>query len=66
MTRTPGLCAACKRGACEDCYAVDHPDTPRLYSCLCQERGQYCPRPAISVPDPDADLLLSVLDIDPD
>ena len=62
--RTPGLCAACKRGACEDCYAVDHPDMPGLYGCLCQQRGQMCPRPSVPVTDPDAELLLAFSDLD--
>lgn len=64
MSRVSELCAACKRGACEDCYAVDHPDMPNLYACLCQERGKWCPRPSEAVPDPDVDLYLALLDHD--
>ena len=43
----PGLCPPCKRGDCEDCMAVDHPDQPNLYGCLCRRRDVRgaCPRP---------------------
>lgn len=29
---TPGLCPPCKRGDCDECMAVDHPDLPSLYT----------------------------------
>lgn len=31
--REPGLCPPCKRGDCDECMAIDHPDLPALYIC---------------------------------
>jgi len=32
-TSMPGLCPPCRRGECDECMAVDHPDLPNLYTC---------------------------------
>jgi hypothetical protein len=31
--RVPGLCPPCKRGDCDECMAIDHPEMPNLYTC---------------------------------
>lgn len=52
-TPAPRLCPPCKRGDCDECMAVDHPNQPNLYSCYCLQRGpdtKTCPRPARTGP----------------
>ncbi|MFB6955373.1 hypothetical protein ACFCXP_37650 [Streptomyces niveus] len=33
MEKTKTYCSPCRRGACEDCHAADHPNLPTIYAC---------------------------------
>lgn len=45
VQREPGLCPPCRRGECDECMAVDHPDLRGLYAChYVDQPHAACPR----------------------